>query len=186
MGETVAAVLEVDNFSFTIWNPCSAPAVGELGVMERKEHPWSGWAVLQLLLREPSPMGCSSAGDRHKKPIAAEGLAGQGTSPSIFHYLLPSWPPGLLPWLSLSDFAAEGGCWQRGCWEPAGWMGFAASALGMTQHPHLYSLLLVLVGTVTASSSLGAWQHCGFALWSIGELWGAVVSLPSPDLKPCP
>lgn len=72
------------------------------------------------------------------------------------------------------------------CRAAAGWMGFAASALEMMQHPDLYPLLLELVGAVTAPSSLGAWHLYGFALWPKGDLRGAVVSLPSPDLIPFP
>lgn len=128
--------------------------------MERKEHPRAHGTL---------PARC-----RHREPIAAEGLAGQGPSPSIFHCLLSRWPAALAEseWLC--------------CWVEVSAL-LALQPLPWRWHSILTcSLLLEPVGAVIAPSSLGAWHHYGFALWPIGKLWGAVVSLPSPDFTPFP
>lgn len=85
----VAVVLfGLDNFSFTISKQRVTLMVGELGVMEQKEHPWSGFAVLPAHFVKPlAPGDGPRPGWRCRKPIAAEGLAGRGVSPSIFHCL---------------------------------------------------------------------------------------------------
>lgn len=139
------------------------PGAGEQGAMERKEHPWSGCAGL----------GSGS-------PWDGPGLAAASGS----QLLLGAWQDRALlhTYFIASSLADLQGCCLAEClccWgrmellEPrSGWMGSAASALEMTQHPHLYSLLLELVAAAIAPSTLAAWHLYGFSGWCIGAVRG--------------